>query len=360
MALALVLVLLVGSLSWSIGRTLSAPGTDTVAARLAEWGRDHGLGFAVTAAENLQYRLHPPKVGGKLAPTLLKDLSPATTAPQVQVEVHAPLDSLVKPALAGEGIFQTKVSVQNQPAVQVAYLRPDSSHTSYLAGVVWMSGTLLRVEQHPGFSDPGHLNLWSHTDHLSSSSTTGLIAAFNGGFKIKNSRGGFYSDGHTAGVLTPGAASLIIYKDGHTDIATWGGSVKLGVDVVSVRQNLSLLVDNGKLAPDLNKNVFSKWGWTLKNAHFVWRSGIGITKSGDLVFVAGDALSVQSLGNLLQRAGAVRAMELDINSEWISYMWYTPSATGNTLMPNKLLAFARPANRYFLPTSRDFFAVYVR
>jgi len=358
LTIILVLILALGSLSWSIGRTLAAPGTDTVAARLAEWGRDHGLGFVVTAAENLQYRLHPPKVGGKPATTVLKDLSSATTPPQVAV--HTPLDPLVTPALTGEGIFQEKVSVLGQPAVQVAYLRPDSSHTSYLAGVVWMSGSLLRLEQHPGFADPGHLNLWSQPDNLPPAARSGLVATFNGGFKIKDARGGFYADGHTAGVLTPGAASLVVYKDGHADVATWGGALKLGPDIVSVRQNLSLLVDNGQLAPNLDKNVLSNWGWTLKNAHFVWRSGIGVTASGDLVFVAGDALSVQSLGNLLQRAGAVRAMELDINSEWISYMWYTPGATTTSPVPNKLLTFARPADRYFKPTSRDFFAVYAR
>ena len=354
----LVLVLLLGSLAWSIGRVLAAPGTDTVAARLAEWGRDHGLGFVVTAAENLQYTLHPPKVGGQLAPKVLKDLSTATTPPQVPV--HAPLDPLVTPALAGEGVFERKVSVLGQPAVQVAFLRPDVSHTSYLSGVVWMSGALLRLEQHPGFSDPGHLSLWSQSDHLSPAARAGLVATFNSGFKIKNSRGGFYADGHTAGVLKAGSASLIIYQDGHADVAAWGGAVKLGPNVISVRQNLSLLVDNGQLAPNLDKNVLSNWGWTLKNAHFVWRSGIGVTNSGDLIFVAGDALSVQSLGNLLQRAGAVRAMELDINSQWISYMWYTPGATAASPVPNKLLAFARPANRYFQPTSRDFFAVYAR
>jgi hypothetical protein len=358
LTIILVLIIFLGTMSWSIGHSLAAPGTDTVAARLAEWGRDHGLGFAVTAAENVQYWLHPPKIGGEPPTQVLKELAPATTPPQVTV--HAPLDPLVGPALAGEGIFQTKISVLGQPAVQVAYLRPDTTHTSYLAGIAWMSGTLLRIEQHPGFADPGHMSLWSQPAMLPPAARTGLVATFNGGFKIKNARGGFYADGHTVGTLTPGAASLIVYSDGHSDIATWGGLVKLGSDIISVRQNLTLLIDNGQLAPNLNKNVLANWGWTLKNAYFVWRSGIGVTASGDLVFVAGDALSVQSLAALLQRAGAVRAMELDINSQWISYMWYTPGATSTSPVPNKLLAFARPADRYFKPASRDFFAVYAR
>lgn len=363
LAILLVFVLLIGSMAWSLGPVLSAPGTDSVAARLAEWGRDHGLGVLVTAGETVQYWLHPPKIGGKPTKSELKNLSSATVNPQPsqapQVMEHTPLESLVTPSLAGEGVFRTVVSVRDQPAIQVAYLRPDSKHTSYLSGIAWMSGSLLTLVQHPGFADPGHMDLWSQPATLPTSQRNGLVATFNGGFKIKNSRGGFYADGHTVGTLTKGAASLVIYSDGHSDVISWPG-MKPGIDIVSVRQNLTLLINNAEIASNLDKNVFANWGWTLKNAYFVWRTGIGITASGDLVFVAGNALSIQSLANLLQRAGAVRAMELDINAEWISYMWYTAGAKTNAPVPNKLLAFNRPADRYFKPNSRDFFAVYIK
>lgn len=364
-SLSIVLAIFVGSLTWSIGSVLSAPGTDTVAARLAEWGRDHGLGFVVTAAENVQYWLNPPKIGGKPSGSQLKDLSNQTIQPTpsqsnpAQIAVHDPLAPLVTPKLDGEGDFKTVVTVRDQPAIQIAYLRPDAEHTSYLSGVAWMSGSLLKFVQHPGFSDPGHMNLWSQPASIPTAQKANLAATFNGGFKIKNSRGGFYADGHTAGTLTKGAASLVVYTDGHSDIISWPGTTP-GHDIVSIRQNLTLLINNGEIAPNLNKNVLANWGWTIKNAYFVWRTGIGITSTGDYVFVAGNALSIQSLANLLQRAGAVRAMELDINAEWISYMWYTPGATATSPVPHKLLDFARPADRYFRPTSRDFFAVYAK
>jgi len=368
-AIAIVISILLGSLAWSIGSTLSAPGTDTVAARLAEWGRDHGLGFIVTAGENLQYWLNPPKIGGKPTGAELKDLSSQTAQPtqtaqpqpsaQPQIPVHDPLQPLVTPKLNGEGYFKTVVTVRDQPAIQIAYMRPDAKHTSYLAGIAWMSGSLLAFVQHPGFSDPGHMDLWSQPAMIPTAQRNGLVATFNGGFKIKNSRGGFYADGHTAGTLVTGAASLVVYADGHSDVIAWPGT-KPGPDIVSVRQNLTLLIDKGEIAPNLDKNVLANWGWTIKNAYFVWRSGIGVTASGDFVFVAGNALSIQSLANLLQKAGAVRAMELDINAEWISYMWYTPGVTAKSPVPNKILDFARPADRYFKPNSRDFFAVYAK
>lgn len=370
-SLSIVLAIFLGSLTWSVGSVLAAPGTDTVAARLAEWGRDHGLGFVVTAAENVQYWLNPPKIGGKPSGIELRDLNGQTISPTPtptptpqntetatpQIPMHDSLKPLVSPALAGEGNFKTVVSVQGQPVIQIAYLRPDDKHTSYLAGIAWMSGSRLEFVQHPGFSDPGHAELWSQPSMIPTSQRSGLVATFNGGFKIKNSRGGFYADGHTAGTLVKGAASLVVYTDGHSDVISWPGT-KPGPDIVSVRQNLSLLIDKSQIAPNLDKNVLANWGWTLKNSYFVWRTGIGITASGDFVFVAGNALSIQSLANLMLRAGAVRAMELDINAEWISYMWYTAGGTAKTPVPHKLLDFARPADRYFKPTSRDFFAVY--
>src|SRR5674536_114216 len=42
LAVAVVFLLALGIVGWSVGRALTAPGTDSVAARLAEWGRDHG------------------------------------------------------------------------------------------------------------------------------------------------------------------------------------------------------------------------------------------------------------------------------------------------------------------------------
>src|SRR5207253_2265803 len=42
----------------------TAPGTYSVAARLAEWGRDHGLGGLVTCLEERQYDRSRPAVGG--------------------------------------------------------------------------------------------------------------------------------------------------------------------------------------------------------------------------------------------------------------------------------------------------------
>ena len=340
---------------WSISGALLAPGTDPVSARLAEWGSNHYLSSLVSALENMQYSVDKPKVGGTLDPNSSKILA------QDAMSVTKKIPTLVKPSLPGEGDLKTVYKVKGIPAIQVGYLRPDNLHTSYLAGIAIMNSSLLRYVQHPGFSEPGHLAQLGLSDQLVGKDLQGLVATFNSAFKVKDSLGGYYQNHVTIKPLVAGKASLVIYADGHMDIGSWGSEVKMTPDVSSVRQNLSMLIDNDVVTPNLNVSVLKNWGFTVKNAHFVWRSGIGIDANGNIIYVAGNSLSVQSLADLLHTAGAVRAMELDINQYWISYMWYPAlTPTHPTLNPIKLVPFTRLANRYLSPGSRDFFAVYVR
>jgi Phosphodiester glycosidase len=339
---------------WSVSTALLAPGTDPVTARLAEWGRNHYLGSVITSLENLQYTFSKPRVGGDLDSAAANQLA----ADAIHYDVRIP--SIVTPALPGEGNLKTVYKVNGKAAIQVGFLRPDAQHTSYLAGVAIMQRSLLRFVQHAGFSEPGKLADLKSTDVLKGADLVRLAATFNSAFKIKDSLGGYYQNRVLVKPLVAGKATFAIYSDGHADIGLWGTEVSMNPTVVSVRQNLSMLIDNGVVSPNLNESVLQKWGWTVKNAHLVWRSGVGIDLNGNIIYVAGNALSVQSLANVLKAAGAVRAMEFDINPYWISYMWYPTTTDGVMKAPMKLVPFTRPAQRYFSQSSRDFFAVYAR
>ena len=355
---------------------LTMPGNDALGARVAESARNSGLGFLVTAAERLQYRLNPPRIGGTPDSADIRSLAQAArqaaavTPTSIVSGRHMPsvaavtlqpaIRPMLSPALRGEGDYVPTVIVRGQPAVQVAHLRPDGRHTSFLAGVAWMSSKLLRLEQHPGSADPGLTDRWSVPPTVPPRARAGLAATFNSGFKIADSRGTFYQDGHAVGLFRNHAASLVVYADGHADVGAWGSEVRMTPQVRSVRQNLRLLIDGGGITPETSGDSNASWGATIGSAAYVWRSGVGVTAAGDLVYAAGPALSVGSLANLLKAAGAVRAMELDINPEWISFMWYGAGASPTRPVPHKLVAFARPADRYFSVNSRDFFAVYTR
>ena len=87
------------------------------------------------------------------------------------------------------------------------------------------------------------------------------------------------------GSLYDGLGSVVYYKNGTIKVGEWGRDFKMSPKIEGVRQNLKLLVDHGKAASDANLSVQSNWGATLGGGAWVWRSGIGITKDGRIVYV---------------------------------------------------------------------------
>ena len=137
-------------------------------------------------------------------------------------------------------------SVDGVPAIYGTYLRASSVYTSYVAGIASMNQNLVRFELRPGSEDPGPGN-WKARPYIPPGTRSGLLATFNGGFKIAQSDGGFYLNGATAGTLTDGVASVVYYRDGRISIGVWGQTVRMTPDVVGVRQNLHLIVENGQI-----------------------------------------------------------------------------------------------------------------
>jgi hypothetical protein len=347
-------------LAWSIGGALTAPGTDTPVARLAEWARFNGLGWAVDHLEQIQYQLNPPKVGGTLAGGIPKVSTARPTPGRVVGPAVGPasIPPQVQPPLPGEGVWQPLVRLHGVPAIRAAFLRPDAQHTSYLAGVAWLDQKLVKLVLHPGYRVPGGSG-WSQPFDVPSSQRDALVATFNSGFTMMDANGGYWQDGKSAAPLRSGAASMVLYKDGHLDVVNWTGTAP-GPDVAAVRQNLDLLVDHGTISPNVDSTTTNAWGKTVGNPTFVWRTALGIRKDGSLVFVVGNSMSVHTLANIVRDAGAVRAMELDINHAWTNFITYTHPGKG-VAVPQMLTRDERPnPYRYLQPSSRDFVAVLPR
>jgi hypothetical protein len=363
LAALLVFLIVVG---WSIGGALTAPGTDSTAARLAEWGRDHGLGGMVTWLETQQYDHNQPKAGGvpqggiQQAQGAETTVAPAPNGPAAPQTLPAP--AAIPPVaggapLANEGQWQTVVTVKGEAAVRVAQMRVDSTHTSFVAGVMWMDPNLVRGQLQPGFTDPG--GTWQASDEIAKADRSSVAAVFNAGFRLNASKGGYYSEGKTVVPLQTGAASLVIDKNGVANVGSWNNEVKMTSDVASVRQNLVMLVDNGQVNPTCSSGG-SVWGATLGNNAFIDRSAFGVTADGAEIYVGGPALSVCTLGKIMQAAGVVRGMELDINPDWISGAYFHDQPSGDPqgfrLYPQQKL----PPTKYFQPSSRDWFGWYAR
>jgi hypothetical protein len=359
--LVLLLVVLVAVSLIGAWRT---PGNEDFKAKWADWLRAHDAAFVVNPMEQWYYSSQAPAKGGR--PKGLNHVPATTPLLHVVTGGHhlpppTPIRLVVAPALPGEGRWQpTGPLVTGKPGMYVAQFRADTVYTSQITTAVWIDPTRLRLDLVPGAREPG--GSWPQAPYLAGTQLDRAVAAFNGGFRFEDAHGGFFADGRMAVPLHTGAASIVLYRSGRVNVGAWGRDVVMSPRVSDVLQNLVLLVDHGRLAPSATYSDTKLWGHTLGSNTVVARSGIGITASGALLYVAGPALTVRTLAEALQRAGAVRAMTLDINPEWVTFnLFRHPKPTDPALVDASKLypQMQRSSTRYLGPTaeSRDFFSV---
>jgi hypothetical protein len=239
--------------------------------------------------------------------------------------------------------------------VQITQFRSDPNYPQMVAGAIWIDPTRARIQLYPGRLEPS-VGVPRGPMEVPVGSRARLLATFNSAFKLSDSGGGFALDGRTYAAMKRGMATLVGYADGRINVQAWAGGPDVPASVTFARQNLPLIVSGGRPNPNLSDGA--EWGVTLGNAVRVWRSGVGVDARGDLIYAAANDQTVRSLARILIRAGAVRAMELDINTYWVTGVTYALPGAGE---PTSLLpGMARGAERYLSPDDRDFFAVYLR
>ncbi len=347
---ALTLALLLAYTIGSFGLAMSAPSNSPFAIRVIEWMRDNGAAGLVSGLERAYYSWNAPSTGGPALKRLPKVGASATAGGPPAI---APL---ISPPLPSEGQWRgTGPLVRGAPAVEVTTFRPDPVYPQLVAAVAWIDSSRAWVQLYPGRYEPP--NSGNAAAEVPPQLHSNLLATFNSGFKLEDAGGGgFVALGHVYAPLKNGLATFIRYRNGTADVVSWSGGPTPGPGVEFARQNLPLIVDHGQLNPNLSDGP--QWGATLGNAVRVWRSGVGVDGYGNVLYAAADSQTAQSLAEILQRAGAVRAMELDINSEWVTFNFF---GSWNAAYPQKLLpAMTRDATRYLTPDDRDFFAVYAR
>lgn len=384
--MCVIAVLLIPVLSF--GRAMVEASNLTYSERAAEWMRDHNLGGVLNRVEAFWFSRNQPKVGGEPERAIDTDLpggGDTSSAPQTVTTPHLPKPTDVAvpegvTPVANEGVWRAVgPTIGGAQGMYTTQVRPDSVHTSILDGLVWMDPKLVSFKLHPGTNEPGGPKSAVPAQVPMDERLT-LLAAFNGGFRMQDALGGFYLNGVTHKELRDGAASFVVFEDGTATVGMWNRDVKMSSNVVAVRQNLDLIIDNGGGAPNpagtpaakakpgvpaegLDNNENGAWGDTLGNKVLVWRSAVCVTDSGAIVYGYGGGLGAKSLADLMLRAGCVRAMELDINPAWTTFNFYSASAyldpgsvKGTKLLPES----EKSANRYLSNDPRDFIAVHAR
>ncbi len=309
-------------------------------------------------------------VAGRTAPARKTGSAKPTAVRSSPLPSPAALVPWAGPTIAGAGTWSPAGQpVSGAPAVYQTTLVPPGGTEP--AGIAWMDTRLLTARLYSGSKSPGG-GPYRYTAPIQPAQAATLVAAFNGGFLMNAAGGGYYTQGRAIEPLRPGAASLVIYANGSVDIGAWDRDVRMTANVAGVRQNLIPLVAGGQPTPQASAN-WQAWGSTcgatscaaaVPGIEHQWRSGLGITADGALVYAAGPALDPLQLARLLVRAGVVRGMQLDINPDWPVFASYDPAA-GRPAAPSngrRLLASTvqGPATFFESWWARDFITMSAR
>jgi hypothetical protein len=357
-------------LTVSYTRWMAAPTSESFSARSAEWVRSLPAGnWVVDKAEHYYYGLKAPKKGGpqlKSLPAVGLSSSPGNThrgatgkAPTSGATWPPPIIPVFAHPLPGEGIWKpTGPPVDGGPPVLVTSYRPELDYPQIVAYVAWFDHTRTALAYYPGRYEPPSAAVRGPA-MVPVDQRYRLLATFNAGFIYSDGSNGSSDNGLVNEPLTDGNATLIGYRNGTVAILKWTGGPNPGPNVAWARQSLAPIVWKGQLNPTLNTNPNSpQWGYTLGGVTQVWRTGVGIDRRGDLIFVVANDQTVISLAQILQHVGAVDAMEFDINPYWHTLITYTHQ---HGLTPTMVEPQPNQSPyRYLVPDDRDFFAVYRR
>ncbi len=354
---AMAFLVLISPAIYSYTATMLQPSSLPLGVRSVEWLRSHHGNWLVDEAEHIYYTWKAPKKGGPQ----LKALPAVGTGTPVKASGQSsawppPIKPVFADVLPGEGTWKpTGPPVGRRAPVLVTTFRSELDYPRIVAYVAWFDHTRTSLGFYPGRYEPPNAPVRGPTS-VPYGQRWRLLATFNGGFTYIDGHNGSSINGLSYEPLKDGLATLIGYRDGRIDIKTWTGGPNAPPTVAFARQSLPLIIHKGRLNPALNDSL--QWGFTLGNAVRVWRTGVGIDRRGNVVYAAANDQTVITLAQILQRAGAVQAMEFDINPEWPTLITYRHH---HGLEPTKVVPnVQQPATRYLVTDDRDFFTVYRR
>ena len=265
---------------------------------------------------------------------------------------------------AGEGAWTTAGLPRSTPddmLMAKTFIRPDRSRPYAMVGVLLVDARRIRLHMTAGVGDPGGFRGVKGPGVMPQDGISNLLAAWNGGFKGAHGSYGMYADGTEYVPLRNGLATMCVMKDGSLKMGEWGADIAWDASMSACRQNAVLLVQNGEVSKRTTEGN-DTWGYVQVNSSefITWRSAVGLTKDGNLLYAAGNSLSAEALAKALWAAGAYTAMQLDINSPYVLLGTFFPQSDGSVRserfmdnMPDSPTRFLRSQDRDFMWVTLD-------
>lgn len=345
---ACVVLLVIAVPAISLGRALMRDDGLSILGKGAAWGRNHGLSWFVDKAEEIRYGAPPSKDAATELDTAIPDV---TTAPAI--DAPANLTTPLPNPLPNEGTWIPVRSVSGRPVVWTTGVRPSSQFPSITASYALIDPEVLRARMYNGTEVPGGSG-WLLGNKVADADRSGLVFAFNGGFRKEHSRGGYYTEGRLVWPLVEGSATIAIDKQGRMSLGVWGTDAGFNDQEMdrwaTIRQNLLPTVVDGRPSPELKRGY---WGGGKKGEIFILRSAVCIRYDGLIMFAIAGPTDATTLASALADAGCRMAMQLDQNESYPRGYVFTPESISE--IDSRMMG---KTSDYLTGSLREFFAFF--
>ena len=246
------------------------------------------------------------------------------------------MEPYLKNPLEGEGQW---IGLENDPFIQALPGLPPGFVTSYIRTDRERSYTRIYVTAW----DPRMIELHMMAGSVEPKGASGeagpgliprtpetmkrLVGGMNGGFQALHGEFGMMGDGVIYLPPKPYAATVADLRDGSTGFGSWPTDTMIPPEVHSFRQNLTVLVLDGKVNPYKR----GWWGGTppdWEDRVHTTRSGICLTREGFIAFFYGNEIDVMPLAQAMVQARCAFGMHLDMNPGHTGLEFYKAAPNG--------------------------------
>ncbi len=243
------------------------------------------------------------------------------------------------------------------PYLMETFIRPEPTLPFVTVRLVAIDTRQLELRIEAGFDEPRPLTGPAGRGRVPKPERERLVAAFNGAFQTRHGKYGMVVDGRVLLPPKPNAATVAVDAGGRALLGTWGDSVALPPNLISLRQNLDPLIENGVINPRHRKT----WGFPLEGGSYLTeRSAVGRTSDGYLIYAYGIELDAMTLARALHLAGCEDAMHLDMNPGHVGFVYY--NARPGQKVQSQIVAseMSIAPNRFVQASPKDFFYLVMR
>ena len=285
-----------------------------------------------------------------------------------------PIPSLWKEKRPGEGVWRPvkypflkplpgarEAERQPKPYFYETFFRPDPKRPYAEALVIAMDMRQLELGMQAGFEDPKPLTGPPGDGRLPRDEqlVERVVATFNGAFKTTHGKYGMMVDRRVLVPPVKGAATVMITETGDVGLGSWPQTRQIPEDMVSFRQNLDPLVEDGVANPT-GRYV---WGWQLQGTGVMTqRTAMCVTPAGHLYYVWAQEIDGPTLGRALRQAGCSYGVHLDMNPGHCGFVYadIVNLDKGQFTLKRAHEEMTIAPDKYVRWSSKDFFYVMVR